>query len=189
MRIAVCKIEGLTPYSQSRALQSEKPKGKTHDEFDSEIWPEHIHCDEQEEVFIPPVAIVQGMAAAASYLGKGGGLKKKGSATWAQNFNCGLAVAKGPRIGSTAAEARPEKVFCHADGRRGSGKRVWRTFPVWDTWAAELVIHVLDDTIPEDIFRQVLTAFGLFIGLGRFRPENGGYLGRFVVKSVEIKEG
>ena len=30
-------------------------------------------------------------------------------------------------------------------------------------------------------------AFGLFIGIGRYRPQNGGYLGRFTVKSCKIQ--
>lgn len=188
MRVATVSITGLTPYSQSRALQSEKKREETHDDFDQRIWKEHLYVDDEDQVFIPAVAIIQGMAGAASYLGKGGELKKKGSATWAQNFNCGLAVAQGPCIGKEVGEARAERVYCHADGRRGSGKRVWRTFPVFDTWKATLVIHILDDTIPEDVFERVLKAFGLFIGIGRYRPENQGYLGRFTVQKIEIKD-
>ncbi len=128
------------------------------------------------------------MANAASYLGKGGELKKKGAATWAQNFNCGLSVAQGPRIGIKAADARPERVYCHANGKRGSGTRVWRTFPVFDNWAAQLIIHILDDTIPEEVFQRVVKAFGLFIGIGRSRPENGGFLGRFIVEKIKIED-
>lgn len=189
MRVAIVKVKSLTPYSQSRALESEKKREETHDDFDKRIWRERIHADEQGEVFIPPVAITQGMATAASYLGKGGELKKKGAATWAQNFTCGLAVAEGPRIGMKADDARAERVYCHSDGRRGSGKRVWRTFPIFEKWAATFTIHILDDTIPEDIFERVVKAFGLFIGAGRYRPENGGYLGRFIVEKVTISNG
>ena len=187
MRIATVQIEGLTPYSQSRALQSEKKREETHDDFDQRVWPEHLHVNGDGQVFVPPVAVLQGMASAASYLGKGGGLKKKGQSTWAQNFNCGLAIAKGPTIGRTQEDARPERVYCHADGKRGSGSRVWRTFPVFDNWETTLVIHILDDSIPDAVFAQVLDAFGLFIGVGRYRPMNGGYLGRFTVKKLEIQ--
>jgi hypothetical protein len=188
MRIATVHVESLTPYSQSRAIESEKKTDETHDAFDRRIWPEHMHVDEDGQVFIPPVAIIQGMAAAASYLGKGGELKKKGAATWAQNFTCGLSVASGPRIGTKAEDARPERVYCNADGKRGSGKRVWRTFPMFDKWESEFVIHILDDTIPEDIFERVARAFGLFMGVGRYRPQSGGYLGRFLVKRIRIED-
>ena len=187
MRIATIRIKGLTPYSQSRAFQTEKKREETHDDFDQRAWPEHMHVNEDGNVFIPAVAIMQGMEAAASYLGKGGELKKKGSATWAQNFKCGLAIAKGPSIGHTSKSAKAERVYCHADGRRGSGKRVWRTFPVFHEWECTMQIHILDESIPEDIFNKVLEAFGLFVGVGRYRPENGGYMGRFTVEEVRIK--
>jgi len=187
MRIATVEITGLTPYSQSMAYTSERKSEETHDDFDRRAWPEHLHIDDEGKVFIPAVAILQGMASAASYLGKGGNLKKQGSSTWAQNFNCGLAISRGPSINRTEKDARPERVYCNSDGKRGSGKRVWRTFPVFDEWATTLTIHILDDTIPEEIFRKVLEAFGLFIGMGRYRPQNGGYLGRFVVKGCKIE--
>jgi len=185
MRLVTLEIEGLTPYSQSRALQSTKEKDEEHNTFDSRIWPEHIHADEDGNVVIPAVAILQGLAKAASYLGKGGALKKKANATWAENFRCGLAIARSPAL-DTKQKARPERCYCHANGQRSSGTRVWRTFPIWDDWKATVLVHILDDSIPEDIFGKVAEAAGLFIGIGRYRPENGGYLGRFTVKKATI---
>lgn len=187
MRTATVTIKSLSPYSQSMAFRSEKSREQTHDDFDQAAWREHIHADVKGNVFIPAVAFMKGLAEAASYLGKGGELKKKGSATWAQNFQCGMAIAAGPPIGKTVDDAVGERVYCHADGNRKSGKRVWRTFPLFDNWSAKVTIHILDDTIPEEIFRRVFEAFGLFIGVGRYRPENGGYLGRFTVEDIEIK--
>lgn len=187
LRIATVRIKSLTPYSQSKALQSEKPKEESYDDFNKRIWPERMHVNDAGDVFIPAAGISQGLAAAASYLGKGGNLKKKGNATWAQNFMCGLAIAAGPTIGLKVKEARAEPIYCHADGKRTPGPRVWRTYPVFDQWAATLEIHILDETIPEGIFSQVVEAFGLFIGIGRHRPQNGGYLGRFTVEKLTIK--
>ena len=185
MRIATIQIKGITPYSQSRPLEAEKDRNESHDDFDKRIWMSHAHIDNDGDPFIPAVSIIQGMAAAASYLGKGGELKKKGQSTWAQNFTCGLAVARGPKFGGS--KVRPERVYCNADGKRGSGTRVWRTFPIYDEWTSTIMIHILDDTIPDEVFAKVLEAFGLFIGVGRYRPQNGGYLGRFVIEKVEIK--
>jgi len=189
MRIATIQIEGLTPYSQSRPLMSQKARNESHDEFDARVWTEHLHTDPQQKtVIIPATSINQGLAEAAAYLSKGGELKKKGQATWSQNFRCGLSVGHAPALHDTKpADARAEKVYCHANGKRGSGSRVWRTFPVFDTWSATLTVHILDDTIPEEVFRRVVAAFGLFIGIGRHRPENGGYLGRFQVADLEIE--
>lgn len=187
MRVATIKIKGLTPYSPSRALQSEKKQDETHDEFDRRIWKEHIHHDGNGNVVIPVTCIAPAFATSASYLGKTGELAKKGQATWAENIRCGLAISESPKIGKTVDEAVAERVYCHANGKRGPGTRVWRTFPIFHEWSATLVIHILDDSIPAEIFERVLEAVGLFNGFGRFRPQNGGYLGRFIVESCEIK--
>jgi len=186
MRVATIEVKGLTPYSQSKPLQSERKKEETHDDFDQRIWQERIHHDDAGNVFIPATCISQGLAVSASYLGKGGGLSKKGQATWAENFRCGLAIANSPKIGKTVDDAVAERVYCHADGKRTCGTRVWRTFPIFHDWAATFVIHILDDTIPEEIFKKVVEAFGLFNGVGRYRPQNNGYLGRFVIEKFEI---
>ena len=138
MRTATIRIEGLTPYSQSRAFQSEKRKEETHQDFDERAWPEHQHVDGDGHPVIPATAILQGMAAAASYLSKGGDLKKKGAATWAENFRCGLALAA--NVPFEGSGVHSERVYCHADGKRGSGKRVWRTFPQYDQWSATITM-------------------------------------------------
>lgn len=187
MRVATIKIKGLTPYSQSKAIKSERPKQTPHDEFDEQIWREHIHADKDGNVFIPVGCITQGLSTSASYLGKTGQLSKKGQSTWAENIRCGLAVAAAPKIGKKIKDAVMEKVYCHADGKRTCGTRVWRRFPMFSDWSATMVIHILDDNIPEAIFEAVVEAFGLFNGIGRHRPQNGGYLGRFTVESCEIK--
>jgi len=187
MRIATIQIKGITPYSQSKAIQSEKKKDESHDDFDKRVWREHLHTDADGNVVLPAVAIGLGIANTAAYLSKGGELKKKGNATWSENFRCGLAVAKSPSIGITADEIEAERVYCNADGKRGSGKRVWRTFPMAYDWEATVIVHILDDTIPVDVFERVIEQWGIVNGIGRYRPQNGGYLGRFVVEKCEIK--
>ena len=78
-----------------------------------------------------------------------------------------------------------ETYFVPADGRRGSGKRVTKHFPVIQKWAGDVMFYVLDETITEDVFREHLEEAGRFIGIGRFRPRNNGFYGRFTVKSVK----
>ena len=49
---------------------------------------------------------------------------------------------------------------------------------------------ILDDIITEDVFTQVLRSAGMLVGIGRFRPENRGFYGRFAVERVEwIEDG
>jgi len=74
----------------------------------------------------------------------------------------------------------------NADGVRGSGKRVKRTFPIVAEWKGVVEYHVIDATITESVFRQHIECAGMFIGLGRFRPRQaGGTNGRFRVTKIE----
>ena len=38
------------------------------------------------------------------------------------------------------------------------------------------------------VFEHVLNQMGNIIGVGRFRPRNNGYYGRFVVESIDIQD-
>jgi hypothetical protein len=65
---------------------------------------------------------------------------------------------------------------------------VLRTFPVVPQWSGTLEVTVLDDTIDKETFEKTIREAGLFIGVGRFRPRNGGFYGRFIVESVTWTE-
>ena len=43
MRVATVEIKGLTPYSPSRAFQSEKQDKESPADFDKRCWREHAH--------------------------------------------------------------------------------------------------------------------------------------------------
>jgi hypothetical protein len=42
----------------------------------------------------------------------------------------------------------------------------------------------LDETITEEVFKLHLEESGKFIGIGRFRPQNNGFYGRFKVNEI-----
>ena len=75
-------------------------------------------------------------------------------------------------------------LFVPADGKRGSGKRVDKCFPVISSWESDVIFYVLDETITESVFRQHLEEAGKFIGVGFFRPRNNGFYGRFEVVNM-----
>ena len=187
MRTATVKIKGMSSYSQSQALKSEKGKSESYHDFEDRVWVERMHLDSDDNVIIPIDCITQGMSTSASYLGKTGELAKKGQSTWAENIRCGIVLTKSPCIGKKS-DAKEEWVYCHANGKRGPGTRVWRKFPMFYDWSTTMVITILDDSIPNEVFEKVIRAFGLFNGIGRHRPQNGGYHGRFDVISCEITE-
>jgi len=70
-------------------------------------------------------------------------------------------------------------INANSDGMRGSGKRVKRTFPTIPSWSGTAEFVILDDTITPDVFERTLKTAGQIVGIGRFRPENGGLNGRF----------
>lgn len=78
-------------------------------------------------------------------------------------------------------------IFTPADGVPGSGKRVWKCYPIITQWRGTVDVAIVDETITEDIFKQVLEQAGLLIGLGRFRVRNRGTYGRFLVEKMTWK--
>lgn len=88
------------------------------------------------------------------------------------------------KIGLKKDELVPERLFLPSDGRRGSGSRVKKIYPLIQKWEGELEIIVTDDTITQKVLQEHLEAFGKYIGIGRFRPANNGYYGRFEVVEV-----
>ena len=89
-------------------------------------------------------------------------------------------------LGRKVDEVPPEELFVPADCKRGSGRRVTRVFPLISSWKGSTVVHVIDETITEEVLRKHLTEAGNLIGMGRFRPRNNGYYGRF--KLVDMRE-
>jgi hypothetical protein len=88
--------------------------------------------------------------------------------------------------GLKVSDLHEETVFANADGVRGSGKRVFRRFPMIPAgWKAQVKFAVIDDEIPQDVFAKCLSEAGNLIGIGRFRPERGGYFGRFEVNDLK----
>jgi hypothetical protein len=51
-----------------------------------------------------------------------------------------------------------------------------------------LTVYILDDTITKKVFEIHIKEAGKFKGVGRFRPSNNGFYGRFEVIKIEWKE-
>jgi len=59
--------------------------------------------------------------------------------------------------------------------------------PVIQSWEGLVTYYVADETITLDVFRKVLEESGKFIGIGTFRPQNGGFFGRYSVEDIDWK--
>ena len=151
-------------------------------DYEKRTWRNRMHTDKSGKVFIPPMAFKNCLAEAAKFLSIQ--IPGKGKATYTKHFEAGVLVTDALPLGVSADDVDGEWLFVPADGRRGSGKRVDKCFPVIHDWEGVIPFHILDETITEDVFREHLEEAGKFIGIGRFRPRNNGYYGRFEVESV-----
>ena len=181
MKTVYATIEGVSPYSQSKAIQSVKNTGEGHDDFELRTWKERLHVNDAGNVFIPPMAIKNMLSDCARFLSET--VSGKGKSTWTKHFEAGIMVIQPADIGVKADSVIGERLFVPSDGKKGGGTRVWKTFPLIKAWKAELEIILLDPMLidkPQKV-EEYLGHAGKFIGLGRFRPRNGGFYGRFKV--------
>lgn len=84
------------------------------------------------------------------------------------------------------SEVESEEFFVPSDGRRGGGSRVLKRFPLIRKWASTATVYILDETITREVLQLHLEGAGSFIGVGRFRPRNNGFYGRFLAEIVSF---
>lgn len=195
MKTVITSIEGVSPYSQSRSYDVEKLQGEGPDDYEKRTWRNRLHVDAKGEVFIPPMAYKNALADAARFLSIG--IPGKGKSTYTKHFEAGILAFEPANLGIKAEDVKCERLFVPADGRPGGGKRVHKYFPVIpEGWRAEFSFLVLDETVLQSsiegdltVFEHVLRRTGQFIGIGRFRPKNRGFYGRFAVKDFAVIDG
>jgi hypothetical protein len=181
MRSCTVHIQGTAPYSASRAHLAEKLPKETADAYEERTWRQKAHV-ENGFVVIPPMAFKIGLDRAVKMLGRQ--IPGKGKATYTKFFESGVIVTAPVPIAPEEA-IKPERIHANADGVRGSGKRVWRTFPKIEEWSGSVTFHVIADEITKDVFEEAVRYAGIAVGVGRFRPERGGFFGRFQVTGLD----
>ena len=190
MAMVICEavLKSSSPISFSAPIQSEKMTGETGDAFEQRTWRERLHVNELGNVFIPPNALKNCLSEVAKYLAEP--IKGKGKSTYTKHFEAGLMVMDPIDLGIKGDSVAGERLFVPADGKRGGGKRVWRTFPIVPEWRATARLYLLDQVLIDspDKVREYLEQAGKFIGLGRFRPRNNGWYGRFTVEKWTAKK-
>lgn len=180
--IASVSLESISPYSQSRKHYEPKNSGELEEAYDKRTW-RAKQLVKNGIVHIDASAIHQSLASAAKYSKKQ--IPGQGKATWTAKFQAGITLFEDINLGIDAEAVDFIDIFANADGVRGSGKRVNRRFPIVPEWKAEFVIHILDPIITKQVFTEMMEIAGMFVGIGRFRPEKGGRNGRF--KLVKLR--
>lgn len=184
MRTYQVSLRSVTPYSQSRYHESPKLDNELPDAYDKRTCREHLHYDPATgEVFIPPMAIRNSLSEAAQFLSMR--VPGKGQATYTKHFLAGVMLMEPVKLGIHKDGIPIEALFLPTDGVRGGGKRAIRRFPRIDSWTATCDILVVDETISEEVLKHHIIQAGLLIGIGRFRPRNGGFYGRYELVSMK----
>ncbi len=186
MKMVKFTLVSASPLSFSAPIKSTKNTGENHDVFEERTWRERLHVDSKGEVFIPPNAVKNMMEAVAGFLGEK--IPGKGQATWTKHFKAGILVTQPLMLGIKGKHVAGERLFVPSDGKKGGGKRVYKTFPVIAEWQADGEIILLDPLLidkPKKV-EEYLEHAGKFVGLLRFRPANGGFYGRFTVKDFKV---
>ena len=178
MRSVTVHIHGITPYSQSRQHDEPKLPKETPSDWEARTWREKCTTDDAGMIVIPAMAFKQALPVAARRLGDQ--IPGRGKSTYTKYFEADVICEGDAPLGVHKNAVAGLTINANSDGVRGSGKRVKRTFPVIPApWQTTARFTIFDDTITREVFERVFTAAGLSVGVGRFRPENGGLNGRF----------
>jgi hypothetical protein len=183
MKTYTAELESISTYSSSRFHGVEKKDRETADEYEKRTWRDKLTTDKDGSVLIKASAFKFALDTAAKQLGKQ--VPGKGKRTYTAIFKAGVLVPDDVQIGVKKEAVEGVWVHVNADGVRGSGKRVMRCFPTVPSWRGKCTIIVLDDAITADILKEHADRAGAFVGVGQYRPENGGTNGRFKVLSIK----
>jgi len=182
-----CDLVGKSPISFSRPLVSAKNTGEGHADFEERTWRERMHVMPDGEVFFNPTGLKLALSGAAKYLSES--VPGKGKATYTKHFDAGVQVSDPLMFGVQADDVDGEWYHVPSDGRKGGTSRVMKCFPVLPAgWRTHAILHVFDPILKADVIERYLKHAGMFIGLGRFRPRNGGWYGQFDIENFESVE-
>ena len=176
-------IKGVSPYSQSKVVGEKRGPKETADDHEARTWRDRLHVNKDGNVFIPPMALKNCIAEAAKYLSVQ--VPGKGKSTYTKHIEAGTLVTEPIVLPIKKDDVPGEWLFVPSDGKRGGSKRVNKCFPVIHEWGGTFTVYVFDEMVTKDVLLQHVEEAGRFIGIGRFRPRNNGFYGRFTVESLE----
>jgi hypothetical protein len=180
---AVVSLEGISPYSASRMHDEPRLEREKNDSYDLRTWRSHLHVNSAGIATIPAFAMHDCIVQAAKHSGKkiGSGMGQK---TWSGKLEAGIFIPEDLSLGVTPDAFQMIAINAHANGQRGSGTRVRRHYPIIGEWSTTFNVEILDPIITKAVLDEMLVQAGMFIGLGRYRPQNRGQNGRFRVTKL-----
>ena len=180
---ATYTIQSISPYSSSAYFEPDQQEGESSEQYEKRNALRRCHYDSDGYIYIPGMAFKYALTSAAKYQR----IKKEnsGQETMTKHLEAGLLVTSNIDLGIKADDLEFEWFFVPSDGKRGGAKRIKKCFPSVKSWHGQLNVGVLDDNVTEEILTECVKRVGMFIGVGRFRPEKGGFYGRFQINDVK----
>jgi hypothetical protein len=183
MHLAIATLGSLSPLMMSQRVPERESK-ESWDAYEKRICRERLHVNKAGNVFIPPMFFKRSLETAASYLRMR--IPGKDRSEFGKHFRSGVLVVDG-----LVLPLKPEDVAIDWRPRSSRGKKgqadVMKGLPMIEEWSGDVTYHILDEIITEDVFEKHLEEAGSFIGIGTFRPENGGFCGRYEVVRLDWK--
>jgi len=185
IKVVTAEILGVSILSFGKYHNTPKEDRELHADHEKRTWREKLHYDKKtNEVFIPPMMFKNCLANVARYLSIQ--IPGQGKKTYTKKIESGILVIDEIPLGINKDDVDHEWVHVPSDGKRGGTSRVNKCFPIIQPgWKCKVPFHILDPIITEDVFLEHLSEAGQFIGIGRFRPQNNGYYGRFTVEKLQ----
>lgn len=189
-------LRGICDYSQSKYLDTHaNPDLAKRDKEDdaqreARIWKAKMHTVNG-HLAVPALSVKAAFVSASKKLGIK--IPGKGKQTYTHAiqssmlpmsdlFETNIPVAQVEGV-TLPQNSRGEK------GSGGAGKMVLRTFPIVRAgWECECEFSIYDEGVTKEVMHKVMQYAGTQIGIGRWRPENGGMNGRFVTEITEWTE-
>ena len=187
MKQYVASLASVGPYFQSRSYEREVPKlpKEGHDAYENRTWVQRTHVNDDGQLIIPAEAFQFSIRDGAAYLSEK--IQGRGNEKWTKHFASGIMVPDDVVLPERRETVDGQWLFLDANGKRGSGTRVWRKLPFVRGWAADISIVALDDMITYEILKRVIEHAGQFVGIGQNRPQKGGRRGRYdLTELVEL---
>lgn len=186
MKKVTITLRSLAPYTQSRQHHTPKLEKETADVYEERTWLEKTTTDAEGYICIPAMAFKQALDRSAKMLGMQ--IAGRGKSTYSKHFLAGVLVPENLRLPIKKDQVTKIAINANADGVRGSGKRVRRFFPQVPSWSGNLEVYVIDETITPAVFEKHAKEAGMLVGVGQYRPENGGTNGRFVCEAFKWED-
>lgn len=189
MKVATVELESVSPLSFSKYVAETKREGESHEDRESRTWRDKVHANEEGFIIIPPMMFKNCLSNAAKYRSEK--IVGERNKTWTKKFEAGVMVVDPVVLSVKKEQVSGEAIYVPADGMRGGTKRVNKIFPKIETWKGNVRFLIIDESIASsngEIFERHLKDAGNFVGIGRFRPAQNGYYGRFKVNAITWTE-